>query len=170
VEAHVRAPVGLEARSLGGRHPVGEVVEPGQIVRRRALGGEHDDTGLDCDPVVEHGACLARRERAAGLVLGQRGLIRHERAARAAAARDEVAALHQRRDRLAERGARDAELVGQIALRRQPRPRRQEAQPDRGAEPLDRLLECRRRVNGLEYRIERGTARIHARVGHHPRP
>ena len=166
VEAHVGPPVVLELRPLGRRHLVREVVQIPKVVLRGSLGSEHDDARLHGDPVVEHGARLPRGERVLGVVLAERRLVRDERASRAAAARDEVAALHQRGDRLAERRARDAELVGEVALRGKPGLRREQAEPDGGAEALDGLLEGGWRVDRLEYRVERGAACIHARLGH----
>jgi hypothetical protein len=54
----------------------------------------------------------------------------------------QMPALDERGQRLAQRRARDAELLAQLALRRQARARRQQAELDRGAESLERLLEC----------------------------
>ena len=48
--------------------------------------------------------------------------------------------------------------LGELALRRQPAARGQQAEPDRRPEPLDRLLEGRRRAHRLEHRLERGIA------------
>jgi hypothetical protein len=53
----------------------------------------------------------------------------------------QVPALHERGQRLAQRRTGDAELLAQLALRRQARSRRQQAELDRGAQPLERLLE-----------------------------
>ena len=75
-----------------------------------------------------------------------------------------MAALHERRERLAQRGAGDAQLVGEVALGRQPAGRRQQAEPDRGAEPLHRLLEGGGRLHRLENRIHRGGV-LHGRAG-----
>jgi hypothetical protein len=53
----------------------------------------------------------------------------------------QVPALDERGQRLAQRRAGDAELLAQLALRRQARARGQQAELDRGAQPLERLLE-----------------------------
>jgi hypothetical protein len=96
--------------------------------------------------VQEH---VRRRRLGDGLRVG------HERAAAAAAQRVQVAALDERGQRLAQRRARDAELLAQLALRGQPRARCQQAELDRGPEPLERLLERRLAADGREDRVER---------------
>jgi hypothetical protein len=66
-----------------------------------------------------------------------------------------VAALHQRGQRLAQRRARDPELAAQLALGRQPLAGLQQAELDRGAEPLERLLERGLAPDRSEDRVER---------------
>ena len=85
--------------------------------------------GLDRDPVVEHrpGALV---QRLAGL-LGQRRLLGDEGAAGPPPLRDQVPALHQRRQRLPQSRARDPQPPRQLPLRRQLAPRRQQPEPDR---------------------------------------
>ena len=114
-------------------------LEPVELLGVGALGGEDDRPGLDRDPVVEDrpGRLV---EQLAGPA-GERRLLGDEGAARAAAARDEVAALGQGRQRLAQGRARDREFARELALGRQLASGLQQAEPDRGAEPLDRLLE-----------------------------
>ena len=100
---------------------------------------EHRDAELDRQPrvadVAPAGEQLGRR-RGRG-----RRLVGDERPAAAAAHRVQVAALHQRGQRLAQRRARDAELRAQLALGRQALAGLQQAELDRGPEPLERLLE-----------------------------
>src|SRR5215216_6080128 len=69
-------------------------------------------------------------KHAAADVLAQRGTLGDERAARPSAQRYEVAALHERGQRLAQRRPGDAEQIGEVALRRQPAARGKEPQPD----------------------------------------
>ena len=83
---------------------------------------------------------------------GRRGLG-HERPAAAPARGVEVPALHERRQRLAQRRARDAELPAQLALGGQPRARLEQPELDRGAEPLERLLVGRLRLDRREDRV-----------------
>ena len=152
VEAHVGAAVALE---LHGRvHMLGQALEPLEVARRRPLRGQHGGAGLNGDAEVEHGPC-AIAEDSCRHVLAERRLFGHERPARAAAHRHQMAALHERRDRLAQRRARDAQAVGQVALRGQPAGGLEQAEADCGAEPLDRLLEGGRRL----YRLEDGLQR-----------
>ena len=66
-----------------------------------------------------------------------------------------MAALDERGQRLAQRRAGDAELRAQLALGGQARAGRQQAELDRGAEPVERLLERRLRADGREDRVER---------------
>ena len=155
VEAHVGAAVVLEARRAG--HPLDELLEAREVLGLRPLGGEHGRAGLDRHAVVEHAARLALEQPRAGL--RERRRVGHERAARAPAQRHEVAALHERDERLAQRGARDPQLLGQRALGRQAAARGQQAEPDRRAQPLDGLLERGRRMNGLKDGRERRAAR-----------
>ena len=93
----------------------------------------------------------AGQQRRRGRV-GRRRRLGHERAAAAPARRVQVAALHERGQRLAQRGARDPELAAELALGRQPRAGLEQAELDRGAEPLERLLERRLRLDGREDR------------------
>jgi hypothetical protein len=69
-----------------------------------------------------------------------------------------VAALHESGEGLPQGRARDPQLLGQIALGREPVAGGQQPEPDRGAEPLHRLLEGRRRLNRLEDGLERRPA------------
>jgi hypothetical protein len=82
--------------------------------------------------------------------LGQRRAIGHERAPRPPPVGDQVAALHQGRDRLPKGRSRDAKAIGEAPLGRQPAPRREQPHPDRGPQPFHRLLERGRRADGLE--------------------
>ena len=80
-------------------------------------------------------------------------MVGDERAAAAAAQRVQVAALHQRGQRLAQRRARDPELAAQLPLGRQALAGLQQAELDRGPEPLERLLERGLRVDRGENRV-----------------
>ena len=141
VEAHVGLAVG------------GEVVE--QVVDRVdhlgqrvdllgacALGGEHGDAELDRQAPVAHvaplGELLGRRRQRGRRAVGD------ERAAAAPALGVQVAALGQRGQRLAQRRAGDARACAHSSRSaRQLGAGRQQAELDRGAEPVDRLLERR---------------------------
>ena len=104
-----------------------------------------------------------RRPRpAARRRLGQRRPLGDEGAPGPPPQRDQVAALDQGRDRLAQRRAGDPKLAGEVALGGQLGPRRKQSEADRGAEPLDGLLEGGRRANRLEDGLERGVALHHA--------
>ena len=72
--------------------------------------------------------------------------------------RNQVAALHERGQRLAERRARDPELPGEVALGRQAAAGRQQAEAYGGAKSLHRLLERGRRTHRLEHRLRGGVA------------
>src|SRR5262249_61903836 len=114
-------------------------------------GRERDRADLDRQAQVEHLVpVVGQRSRG---TLDERGLGDDERAAAAPALGGEVPALDERGDRLAQRRARDRELLGEVALGRQPRARREGPETDRGAEPVDRLLERRR---GLDRRQDGG--------------
>jgi hypothetical protein len=67
----------------------------------------------------------------------------------------QVPALDERRQRLAQRRAGDAELLAQLTLRRQARARRKQAELDCGSQPLERLLERRLAADGSKDRVER---------------
>jgi hypothetical protein len=141
VEARVERPVrpvvaGLE---LGG-----ERAQPRDALRIGALGGELGGRRLHRPAVVER-VEQRRAERARGEARPRLRVAGYEvddiRPAAATAA-----GLHDSRQlqgphRLADRGPRDTEPQRQLALRRQPVARRDEPEPDRVAEPLDRLLE-----------------------------
>ena len=116
VEAHVRAAVLLEA--VGGRHALDELVEHVQVAGLRALGGQDRGARLDRHPLVEHRAGVVA-EGFLVLSHGERRGVRHEGAAGAPAQGDQVAALHERGQRLAQGRAGDAELASQVALGRQ---------------------------------------------------
>ncbi len=77
VEAHVGAPVVLEVARLVSAMPVGEVLEPGEVVVAGALGGEHRGARLHRHAIVEHGAGLVA-ERLACLP-GRAGAPRRRR-------------------------------------------------------------------------------------------
>jgi hypothetical protein len=149
VEEDVGAPVDGEVGHLA--HGLDVLVQAGELGRPGALGGEHHGADLDRDPVVEQLAPVAALELDAG-ALGQRRRRRDERAAATPAGGDQVPALGQRGQGLAQRRAGDAELVGQVALGRQPRAGLQQSQPDRRAEALDGLLEGGRGLDRLEDR------------------
>ena len=85
----------------------------------------------------------------------RRQFIDDERAAAASADRVQVAALPERDQRLAQRRARDPELRAQLALGRQARARRQQPEPDRGPDPVDRLLERGLRADRSKDRVQR---------------
>ena len=157
VEEHVGAAVDREVAHLVHRLHV--LAQRRQLGRAHAaLGREHHGADLDGHAVVEHLAPVAAPELDLARA-GQRRSGRDERPAAAPAMREQMAALGQRREGLAERRAGDAELVGELALRRQARARREQPQPDRRAQALDRLLERRRRLDGLEDRRHRRRGR-----------
>jgi hypothetical protein len=157
VEADVGAPVLLEVLQLVVhlRHQLVETVE---LVPGSALGGEHRRPGLDRHPVVQHRPrpLVQRLPR----LLGERRLRGDEGAAGPPPLRDQVAALHQRRQRLPQGRAGDLQPARQLPLRRQLAPRRQQPEPDRAPQPLDRLLERACRPHRHEYSLERGI-RLH---------
>jgi hypothetical protein len=153
VEADVGAPVLVER--AGDVHPVGQLEQPVEVLVTGPLRGEHGGAGLNGDAIVEHRAGLLPEHL--GLhVLPERRPVRDEGAAGAAAQRHQVTALHERRERLTQGGAGDAQLVGQVAFRRQAAARHQQAEPDRGAEPLHGLFEGRGRMDRLEYGLQGG--------------
>ena len=94
VEAHVGAAVHLEARSFREAHLLDEAVEAVEVHAAGPLGGEHGRARLHDHPIVEHRARLLAERRPAPC-LRDRGLLRDEGAARAAAPRDEMAALQR---------------------------------------------------------------------------
>ncbi len=130
--------------------------ERAQLVVVGALAGERHRTELDRQPHVADLA-PAREHLVAGAV-GRRQRIGDERPAAAPAHRVQVAALGQRGERLAQRRAGDAQPRAQLALGRQPRPRGQQAELDRRAEPVDGLLEGGLRPDRREDRVERRVA------------
>ena len=156
VRAAVDREVGLAAHRLDLDAQRLEVFGAG------ALGGEHGRADLDRDAVVEQLAPVAVAELDAA-ALGERGRLGHERPAAAAALRHQVAALRQRHQRLPQRRARDAELVGELALGRQAVTGPEQAEPDRRAQALDRLLEGRRRLDRLENRRNSRGGDLHRR-------
>ena len=113
VEAHVGAPVGGEVVELRG-HRVDQVARAARSRRRRALGGQQRDAELDREAARRSGR--ASRRAPPGWRSERR--LGHERPAAAAAHGVQVPALDQRGQRLAQRRARDAELLAQVALRR----------------------------------------------------
>ena len=151
VEEHVRAAV--DGKSASAASIASTCSCSAREVRRLgALGGEHGGADLDRDPVVEQVAPVALAELDRGCASAIGGASATNVPPRAAAQRDQVAALGQRRDRLAQRRARDAELVGELALGRQAVARPEQAEPDRRAQALDGLLERRRRLDRPEDR------------------
>jgi hypothetical protein len=74
-----------------------------------------------------------------------------------------MAALHERRQGLAQRGTRNVQPVGEVALGRQAAARLQQAEPDCRAQPFDGLLERGRRLHRLEDGLQRRCA---LRSGH----
>ena len=80
---------------------------------------------------------------------------RDEGPAAAAADRVQVPALGQRRQRLTQGRPRDAEHLAQLALRRQAFPGGQQAELDRGAQPVDGLLEGGLRADRGEHGLQR---------------
>ena len=78
----------------------------------------HRGAGLDRHPQVEHRPRVVAQPL--GAQLGQRRRLRHEGAAAPAARRGEVAALDERRERLAQSRAGDPELVGERSLGGEP--------------------------------------------------
>ena len=156
VEADVGAPVLLEVR------PARPSARPARRARRArarcgALGGQDRRADLDRDPVVEHRPGVARRAA-------------RRRARRAAGAR-------RRRCRRCARGPRsggplwtsvvsawrrvEREIRSSSASSRSGGsllPGASSPMPDRGPEPLDRLLERGRRPHRLEHRLDGGVA------------
>jgi hypothetical protein len=66
-----------------------------------------------------------------------------------------VPALHERREGVAQRRARDAQLVREVTFRGQAAAGRKQPEPDCRTQPLDRFLERRRRLDRLEDRVKR---------------
>ena len=153
MEAHVGAAVDLER--LGQAHVLDQLAEPGEVALVGALGGEQHGAGLQRHAHVQRGARILAQRLGVGTALGQRRRVRHERAPGAAAERHQKAALHERRDRLAQRRAGDPKLAREVALRGQTTPGSQQAEADRRAQTLDGLLERRGRLNGLEHSFQR---------------
>jgi hypothetical protein len=151
VETHVGAPVVLEFDRLV--HPLGELVEALEVRRQDALGGQHRRSGLQGDAVVQH---LARvLEHGGRDLLTERRALGHEGAAGAAAQGDEMPALHQRGERLAQGRARDAQPLGQVALGREAAGGLEQPEANGRSEPLHRLLEGGGRLHGLEDSLQR---------------
>ena len=132
------------------------------------LGRQDRRAHLGRDAQVEHRPGR-RRPASPPSSLGQRRALRDERAAPAPAGGDQVAALHQRRDGQPQCRARDAELVGEAALRRQAAAGEQQSEADRRAQPLHRLLEHGGQVDRFEHALESGVA-LHGRKGTAPAP
>ena len=157
MEADVGAAVGVEVRR--GGHEDDRLAQPGEVGGGRALGRQDRGARLERAAQPERRPEVVR-QRVAGRAGGQGRLGHHEGPAAAAADGLQVPALDERRDRLAQGRAGDAELLGQLALGRQPRARAEDAEPDRRAQPLDGLLERRRRLHGLEDRGDRGAGTL----------
>ena len=143
VEADVRAAVVVEVRR--GGHAVHALAHEREVV----LGWRDRRPAWPCRPRWRR---AGRAPRASPRGPGRRGLPSASGGswttkvpAAAAAHRRQVPGLHERGDGLAQGRARDPELLGQLALGRQPDPRPEDAQTDRRAEALDGLLE---RVGG----------------------
>ena len=151
VEADVGAAVGLEVGPLSRIRSTHSRMTA-RIAASARGGGQRGGARLDRQAQVEDlapvGAQGARRP-------GQRRLLDDERAAAAAADGAQVPALHERGDRLAQRGARDVELVGELALGGQPRAGGEDAEADGGAQPVDGLLERRERARPARRPLRR---------------
>ena len=158
MEADVGAAVLLEVLELVV-HLRDQLVEAVELLRAPPLRRQQHRPGLDRDPVVEHrpGALVER------LVVGfgQRRPLGDEGAAGPPALRDQVAALDQRGQRLPQGRAGDPQLLRQLPLRRQLRPRGQQSGADRATQALNRLLERARRLHRHEHRLKRRVA-LHA--------
>ena len=152
------------ARRASARRPAGRRRSPParRPSRRRArraaraprappLGGEHRDGELDREALVAGVAPAARAARRSAR--RRAAACRPRTCRRCGRARREVAALHERGERLAQRRARDAELAAQLALGREPRAGLEQAELDRRPEPLERLLERGLRPDGGEQRL-----------------
>jgi hypothetical protein len=151
VEAHVGLPVAGEV--LGHVvHRGDQLVERLELLRLGARRGQRRDPQLDAQPDVD--GVVPARQQLARRRLGRRRALGDERAAAAAADRVQVAALGQRGERLAQRRARDLQPRAQLPLGGQPRAGSEQADLDRGAEPLEGLLESGlgpdRREDGVE--------------------
>src|SRR4051794_3644557 len=154
-QAHVEAEVGLPVLlEFGGVvHLVAHEHERVEVSRLRALGGADRDACLDREPVVQECTQLVLREDAAR-ARRKREWVGDERATAPTARCRDQAALRQCRESLTECRPGDLELASELALRRQLATRREEPELDRSRQPLDRLLERRGRLNGLEQRSE----------------
>ena len=146
VEQHVGLPVDGELLDRDG-HLGDQRVEALDRLRLGPFGGQHGDAELDRHPDVAAVAPVG--EHLGARRPDDRRRLGHERAAAAAPHGVQVAGLHQRGQRLAQRGSRDPELLAQVALRREPRAGREQAELDRRAKPFQRLLEGGR---GLDRR------------------
>ncbi len=94
-----------------------ELVEPLEVRRLRAFGSQHRHAELDRHPLV---AGLApAREHLRGWRVGRRLWVRDERASPAPTRGIHVPALAERRQRLTQRRAGDAQTRAQLALGRQ---------------------------------------------------
>ena len=156
VEADVGAAVVLEVLGLG--HLLDQLVEPVEVARpprarRRGSWRRSRPPPGARAPTTPPGRAARSRAPASG------GASTTNVPPRATALGDQVPALRERRQRLAQRRARDPQLARELALGRQLAARREQSEPDRGAEPLDRLLERRRRPDRLKHRIQGSIAR-----------
>ena len=164
VEARVGLPV------LGGvrrrRHVVVRRDQELLPVRGQvALGRDVAGAGLDHPPEDQHVAQrLAARPQRPGPPGGRlaRPVAHHGAATTAPGGVHELGGA-QRRDRLPQRRARDAQPLGQLALGREARAPRVDPEPDGGGELLDAALE------GVvpPHRAQDGLAQLDAGVGRH---
>ena len=114
-----------EAVRLDGRaaahdlaaHVLQQAAKPRQRLVVDVRAGQHDDRAFErCARLHQLGRTFTERRRLAGGPLGRRGHVDARPAA------DLDAAFHVERDeRFAQRGARHAELLREVALGRQPR-------------------------------------------------
>ena len=103
---------------LRAAHRLHEVVEAVELLHAGALGAPGSRRRPRSRPAGRARPSASSPRRPA-VALGQRRALRHERAAPAPAGGDQVTGLHQRGEGEPQRRARDPELVGEAALRRQ---------------------------------------------------
>ena len=143
VEADVGPPVASNSPPRPSSRPAPRA---DRVPALRALGGVSVRAGLDATRSRAPPRLLAEHSRARS---ASGGCSATKVPPAAPPARDEVAALHQRRQAWRRVEREIPSWPGELALRRQPAARRQQAEPYRGAEALDRLLEGRRGPNRL---------------------
>ena len=121
VEARVQPAVLGEV--LGRRHPLDRVVQPLDVVGLCAFAGQDDGARSRRPRAPRAPPTPPRRAAAVPPCATSGGPQRRRRAAAAPAVGHEMAALHERGQCLAQGGARDPQLVGQVTLGRELRPR-----------------------------------------------